>query len=217
LKTQILILLFMDDPTDYGPRMQYPLTFRFKILALTPQVFVTDASGQPVLNIKQKLFKLREKIEVYQDHARRQRLCTIEANQILDWSARYHFRDLQGNEIGSVGRKGMRSIWSAHYEIFAAQQTHPQFVIREENPWTKVADALFSSIPVIGLLSGFFFHPRYLVSDAATGQAVMRLNKQNAFWEGRFEVNLLQHVEAAVESRILLSLLMMILLEKNRG
>jgi hypothetical protein len=197
--------------------MQYPLNFRFKLLALAPQVFVTDAHGQTVLHIKQKLFKLREKIEVYQDEARQHPLGTIQANQILDWSARYYFRDLQGNEIGSVGRKGMRSIWRAHYEIFAPQQAQPRFIIREENPWSKVADSLFSSIPIVGMLSGYLFHPQYLVSDAATGQPVMRLSKQNAFWEGKFRVDLLQSVDRPTEYNIIQSLLMLILLEKERG
>ncbi|TAE89819.1 MAG: hypothetical protein EAZ81_11930 [Verrucomicrobia bacterium] len=197
--------------------MHYPLTFRFKMLALAPQVFVTDASGQSVLNVKQKLFKLREKIEVYQDDARRHPLCSIEANQILDWSARYFFRDLQGTEIGSVGRKGMRSLWSAHYEIFAAQSQTPRFKIQEENPWSKVADSLLSSIPILGLFSGYFFHPKYVVTDAASGKAVMRLTKQNAFWEGRFGVDQLAPLDSPTESVILLSLLMLILLEKQRG
>lgn len=69
--------------------MNFPLSLRFKLLALSPQIYVSDAAQQPVLYVKQKLFKLREKIEVFRDESRSQLLCTIQANKIIDWSARY--------------------------------------------------------------------------------------------------------------------------------
>ena len=93
--------------------MNYPLSFRFKLLALSPQIYVTDAAGNEVCYVKQKLFRLREKVEVHTDSTRQQLLCTIEADRIIDWSAKYTFRDVSGRELGAIGRRGMRSIWSA--------------------------------------------------------------------------------------------------------
>jgi hypothetical protein len=197
--------------------MNFPLSLRFKLLALSPQIYVSDAAQQPVLYVKQKLFKLREKIEVFRDESRSQLLCTIQANKIIDWSARYFFTAADGSELGSVGRKGMRSLWRAHYEVFAAGDSNPDFVIREENPWTKVADSFFGELPLIGIFAGYLFHPRYLVTRKSTGQPVFRLSKQSALWEGKFLIEKFGDSTEQEETALTLSLLMLILLEKRRG
>ena len=197
--------------------MNFPLSLRFKLLALSPQIYVTDAAQQPVLYVKQKLFKLREKIEVFRDESRAQLLCTIQANKIIDWSARYFFTAADGSDLGSVGRKGMRSLWRAHYEVFAPGDTNPDFVIREENPWTKVADSFFGELPIIGIFTGYLFHPRYLVTRKSTGQPVFRLSKQSALWEGKFLIEKFGDANEQEETTLTLALLMLILLEKRRG
>lgn len=197
--------------------MNFPLSLRFKLLALSPQIYVTDAAQQPVIYVKQKLFKLREKIEVFRDESRAQLLCTIQANKIIDWSARYNFTAADGSDLGSVGRKGMRSLWRAHYEVFPPGDNNPDFVIREENPWTKVADSFFGELPIIGIFAGYLFHPRYLVTRKSTGQPVFRLSKQSALWEGKFLIEKFGDANEEEETSLTLSLLMLILLEKRRG
>jgi hypothetical protein len=197
--------------------MNFPLSLRFKLLALSPQIYVTDAAQQPVLYVKQKLFKLREKIEVFRDESRSQLLCTIQANKIIDWSARYFFTAADGSDLGSVGRKGMRSLWRAHYEIFAPGDNNPDFVIREENPWAKVGDRFFGELPIIGIFAGYVFHPRYLVTRKSTGQPIFRLSKQSALWEGKFLIEKFGDANEQEETSLTLSLLMLILLEKRRG
>lgn len=197
--------------------MNFPLSLRFKLIALAPQIYVSDAAEQPVLYVKQKLFKLREKIEVYHDSSRSRQFCTIQANKILDWSARYFFTAADGSDLGSVGRKGMRSIWRAHYEIFAPGDNVADFEIHEENPWAKIGDNFFGQIPLLGMFAGFLFHPRYLITRKATGQAVFRLSKQSAFWEGKFLIEKFGDANDQEEVALSLSLLMLILLEKNRG
>ena len=72
--------------------MNYPLTFRFKLLAFSPQIYVEDAAGKTVCYVKQKLFRLRENVEVHTDETRQQMHSTITADRIIDWSARYTFR-----------------------------------------------------------------------------------------------------------------------------
>lgn len=196
--------------------MNFPLTFRFKIVALAPQIYVQDAAGQTVCYVKQKLLRLREKVEVYTDDSRSHLLATIEADRILDWSARYTFRDAHGRELGAVGRRGMRSLWRAHYDVFAPGAQEPAFHIREENPFVKVVDGLVGSIPILGLFSGFMLHPRYLATRG-DGAPVLRLTKQNAFFEGRFELSQLASLQEGEQTALMLSFLMMNLLERARG
>ncbi len=196
--------------------MQYPLTLRFKIVSIAPQIFVDDANGQPICYVRQKILKLREQVEVFTDKSRSQKLAHIQANKILDWSARYNFTDAQGAEIGSVGRKGMRSIWRAHYEVFNPGDNTPDFSIHEENPWAKVLDSTLGGIPVLGAFTGYFVHPRYLASRS-DGTPAIRLTKEPAFWEGKFRVEKLAELSPREEMNLILSFLMLNLLERRRG
>ncbi len=88
--------------------------------------------------------------------------------------------------------------------------------IQEANPWAKVCDALFSEIPILGMFSGYVFHPEYLVTRE-DGTSVMRLKKEPAFFQGKFSIEKLADLGEEEETRILLSLIMMVLLEKQRG
>ena len=194
--------------------MEYPLELAFKILALAPQISVTDASGGLVFYVKQKLFKLKEEVTVFADAQQTRPLYRINADRVLDFSASYHFTDVSGINLGSVKREGMRSLWKAHYNIFEGDA--PVMMIREENPWVKVLDGLFSAIPIIGMFSGYILHPAFLVSRI-DGTVVMRLEKQPSFFESKFTIRKQVELDEGGETRVLLSVLMMILLERARG
>jgi len=194
--------------------MEYPLELAFKILAMTPQISVTDASGRLVFYVKLKMFKLKELVTIFSDEEQNRPLYYINADRVIDFSARYHFTDLNGTNLGSVKREGMRSIWKAHYNVFAGEALVMQ--IREEKPWVKVADGCIGQIPIVGLLSGFFFHPAYLVSRP-DGPVVMRLEKQPSFFESKFTIKKERDLDELEETRVLLSLMMMILFERARG
>lgn len=194
--------------------LQYPLTLTFKFWALAPQILVTDASGKVVFYIRQKLFKLKEAIGVFADAEQTQLRYEIKADRILDFSARYGFTDAYQREIGAVKRRGWRSIWRARYDIF--NQDEVAFTISEKNPWVKVMDSLFAEIPVLGLFTGYVFNPSYLISRPE-GSVVMRLEKQPAFFSRIFTIKKTDRLDEREEISILLSLLMMILLERRRG
>jgi uncharacterized protein YxjI len=194
--------------------MNYPLQLSFKIMALARQLSVTDANGNLVFYVKQKVFKLKESITIFADAEQTIPLFMINADRVIDFSARYHFTDRNGASIGSVKRQGMKSLWRARYDIMEGEtQT---LMIQEANPWTKVFDSLFGELPIIGMFSGYVFHPSYLVLRP-DGSAVMRLEKEPAFFEGKFKIERLGPLSDAEEIRALLSLIMMVLLERGRG
>lgn len=205
-----------DDISRQLQGLQYPLTLSFKILALASQATVTDASGRTVLYTRQKLLKFKEHVEIWTDASQGTRLADIKANKVIDWSARYFSTDAQGAPIGSVGRRGWRSLWKAHYEVFNPGDNSTDFSIQEENGWTKVLDSLLGEIPILGIFSGYFLHPSYLATRA-DGTPAMRLTKEPAFWEGRFRIEKLADLTPREELNLLLSFLMMILLERRRG
>ena len=223
----------MDTPNPYAPPaipsipatddisrqlhgIQYPLTLSFKVLALASQATVTDATGRTILYTKQKMFKFREHVEIWTDPSQGTRLAEIKANKVIDWSARYGFTDARGAAIGSVGRRGWRSMWKAHYETFNPGDSTPDFAIQEENVWTKVADSFFSEIPLIGMASGYLFHPSYLATRS-DGTPSMRMKKQPAFWEGRFQIEKLAALTPREELNLFLSFMMLVMLERQRG
>jgi uncharacterized protein YxjI len=194
--------------------LAYPLTLSFKIVALAPQLSITDANGNLVAYVKQKLFKLKEAVTVFADERQTQSMFTLNADRILDFSARYNFANAQGSPLGSVKRRGMKSIWSAHYDIMDGDTV--VMSIKEANPWVKVIDSFFSELPIIGMFSGYLFHPIYMVSRE-DGTVVMRLEKQPAFFEGKFLVEKQAQLGEIEEQRVLLSLIMLLLLERSRG
>ena len=194
--------------------MNYPLQLRFKILALAPQLFVRDATGATLCFVKQKLFRFREKVEVFSDASRRTLLATIQADRILDFSANYAFQMQDGSRLGSVRRRGLRSIWRAHYEILDDAGA-VAFVIREENPIAKVMDSMLGQIPIVGLLTGLVCHPRYSVSR--NGAPVAQFTKGRALLERHFTMEKLGELDPRDELRIVLSLIMFVLLERSRG
>jgi hypothetical protein len=166
--------------------------------------------------VRQKLFKLKEAVHVFSNDSQTVEVATIKADRILDWSANYGFLDADGQTLlGGVGRKGFRSLWRAHYEIFDGQR-QPTASIREANVWTKVLDSALGEVPVLGLLTGYFFHPKYVVTSN-DGRPLLELQKQAAFLEGRFQIRELTPTDEAETRRNVLALMMLILLEKNRG
>ncbi len=207
-------------PTDDMARklagVQYPLKLSFKIMALASQATVTDAAGNTVLYTKQKMFKFREHVEIFTDKSKSTRLADIRTRKIIDWSARYESTDASGQAIGSVGRKGWRSIWRAHYEVFNPGDETPDFSIREENPGAKIMDSILSDIPLVGFASGYMFHPRFLATRS-DGTPAMRLEKKAAFFEGKFEITKVGDLSAREELNLILSFMMLVLLERKRG
>lgn len=194
--------------------IRYPLTLSFKIVALAPQFSVRDAEGNSVAYVKQKLFKLKEAVTVFEDERQNTILFTIQADRVFDISARYHFSDPTGADLGSVKRRGMKSLWRAHFDILEREEV--VMTIQEENPWVKVLDTLFAQIPIVGLFSGYVCHPAYRVA-LPDGTPVMRMVKKPAFFEGKYEMERLAPLSETDEKRVLLSYLMMLLLERSRG
>ena len=194
--------------------MEYPLQLSFKLLAIARQISVTDARGQLALYVKQKAFKLKEAVTVFADAAQTRALYTIKADRILDISARYDFADATGNYLGSIKRQGMRSIWKAHYDVFDGERL--ELTITEESAWTKVLDALVGEIPVVGMFTGYLFHPAYLVKRT-NGAVVLRLEKRPALFEGKFTVTKHGDFDPPEETRALLAIITTVLLERGRG
>lgn len=195
--------------------LKFPLKLNFNITTLSNDFTATDASGQTVAYVKQKLFKLKEDIAVYNDSSKTKVNFKIKADRWIDFSAAYSITDDTGKEIGKVARKGWRSIWKSHYELIDQNQKL-QYHIREDNAWVKVMDSLFGQIPILGAFTGYVFNPKYSVTNL-NNQTVAKLKKEPSFFGRKFEIEKVKDIDTDDEQRILLGIMMMVLLERKKG
>jgi len=195
--------------------LQYPLSLQFKITTLSNDFSVTDAEGRNVAYVRQKMLKLREHVDVYEDTSKANQIYTIKANQWLDFSASYAFLDKLGTNVGRIARQGWSSLWRARYLIFDADNQQ-DFIIHEENGWVKVLDSLLGEIPILNFLTGYFFNPSYII-ERPDRTPVARLKKQPSFWGRKFSLEKSGSFNDTEEERIILGSMMMLLLERRRG
>ena len=195
--------------------LQFPIKLVFNISSFHNDFSACDANGRTVAYVKQKLFKLKEDISVFTDESQATLNYRIKADRWIDFSAAYSITNQEGAELGKVARKGWRSIWKAEYFLID-QNERPQSKIQEENGWIKVLDGLLSEIPILGLLTGYFFNPSYIVTNNDL-QPVARLKKEASFWGRKFEITKLAETVHEDDERMLLGLMMMVLLERRRG
>lgn len=195
--------------------MNFPLNLTFKITTLSNDFLIQDAEGGKLAFVRQKLLKLKEEVNVFKDDTRTELIYKIKANKWLDFSASYMFYDAMDRDLGRIVRRGWKSIWKAHYEIYDEKDIQ-EFLISEENPWVKVIDSFIGEIPIVGMFTGYFFNPTYAISRP-DGSIVAQLRKEKSFFGRRFTIQKTGNFDTAEENRIMLGIMMMILLERQRG
>ncbi len=193
----------------------FPISLQFKISSISNDFTATDSKGKIIAYVKQKLFKLKEDILIFSDQSKTEQLYRIKADKWLDFSAAYAFFDKDGKEFGKIARKGWKSIWKAQYTILDENQ-NIQYTVSEENAWAKVGDSILGQIPIISMLTGYLFNPSYIVKNTKDKE-IVRLRKLPSFFGRNFEITKEGPMDSDDDDRILLGLMMMILLEKNRG
>ncbi|MEM6777764.1 MAG: hypothetical protein AAF670_08910 [Planctomycetota bacterium] len=194
--------------------MQYPIDLRFKLLTFGQRITAKDADGNLLMFVKQKMFKLKEQVEIYSDDQRSNLIFRIAADRMIDFSANYSFSDAAGNPWGAVRRKGMKSLWSAHYDVI--QDGNVDMTIQEESPMKKLLESLLTEIPLVGMVATYLLNPTYLV-QRPDGTPLLRLTKRPAVFEGVFTLEKLADMPEDDELRSLLAVMMLALLERGRG
>ena len=168
--------------------MNYPVELNFKKIALAQQATLTDAGGNSIAYARQKMFKLKEELEVFEDNEQ---------------------------SFGSIQRKGLYSIWKATYLLNDASGSQ-YATIKEEKPFAKVVDSLLGGLPFVGLVCNYIFNPSYILT-LEDGTELFRLTKAPSFWGALFKIDKLTAVTSDNEIRCMMSLLMVVFLEKSRG
>jgi hypothetical protein len=194
--------------------LNYPLELSFKIATIGTRVRVVDAAGRQVAYLRKKKVKLKEDVRVYEDEDQKRPLYRIRADRVVDFGASYAVSGPEARPLGAVRQRGMRSLWKSSYEV-SDPKGKTIGVIHEENPFVKVLDSLAEAIPFADSLGGLFFNPAYLVDLG--GETVLRMQKERSVFESRFRLDRLGDFSEEEEDLLLASLMMVLLLERDRG
>ena len=194
--------------------LNYPLDLSFKIATIGTRVRVVDAAGRQIAYLRKKKFRLKEDVRVYEDENQKRELFRIRADRVVDFGASYAVSGPDGRPLGAVRQRGVRSIWKSSYEV-SGPSGKTIGVIHEENPFVKVLDSLAEAIPFADALGGLFFNPAYLVDLG--GETVLRMQKERSVFESRFRLDRLGDLSEEEEDLLLASLMMVLLLERDRG
>lgn len=194
--------------------MIFPVKIVFKLLALAPQMYVADGSGNGIGYVRQKLLAFKESVTVFTDDTQTKPIYTIKADRVIDFNARYEFMAPNGAALGSLKREGVRSLWKAHYMIAVGDS--PTFDVHEESAFVRLLDNLVGQIPFINLLTGYFFNPTYIITRVGGGEA-LRMVKRPSLFESTFTVDQKGSLTPNEQQCALLGLMMVILLERSRG
>lgn len=198
------------------PSLPLDLDISMKLIALAPQFYLYDKDGNQVGFIKQKLFKLKEAIQVFDDDSKSVVTHTIGADRILDISAGYTITSNAYGVLGRAKRLGMRSLWRTEFEVY---DEHDDFVytIRLANPVAQFVEGLISLIPIVGdilnLISGYFLNPTYHVLDTDDNVVAM-MKKRPALFEGKYEIDSEVELDAKTQELLALSLLTVIIVQR---
>jgi uncharacterized protein YxjI len=199
--------------------LTYPIKMTFKLLALAPQIYVTDAQGNSVFYVRQKLLALKENVKVFRDDSQSQLLFTIQADRIIDWSAKYHITDSNGQEITALQRHGGKSMWRARYDLVTGGT--PEYEVSEKSVFTRFMDGMFGEIPILGMFTGYVFNPTYLITHTSgpkAGQLAMQVVKKPSLMARNFWIELHdQELPPMDQAKLILGMLMVALLERHRG
>ena len=189
--------------------LNYPLNLQFKLLALNPQVKISDAAGATVMYVKEKAFSLKIDIKVFADEAQQQQLYQIKADKVIGMNIPFSITTPQGALVGKVLRPSMASLWKATYQISDASGKEVA-VLHEENPWLKVLDSVLSDVPFIHML----INPGYLVDQA--GQTVLYLKKKPSLVDRQFVLEKRGNLSEADERLLVSGTLLAMMMERMR-
>ena len=116
----------------------------FKLFGAAFHVY--DGNGQMVGYSKQKAFKLKEDIRVYSDESMSTELLSIQARQIIDFSAAYDVVDVStGERVGAARRKGWTSIARDSWELLDSTDT-PVATVQEDSMMMAMMRRLLSNL-----------------------------------------------------------------------
>ncbi len=116
---------------------------------------------------KQKAFRLREDIRIYEDESLAREVLTIHARQIVDFSAAYDVLDArEGRKVGAARRRGFASILRDSWELLDANDA-PIGRVKEDSTGMALLRRFLSNLI-----------PQRFHVETTTGQAIAKFRQR---------------------------------------
>lgn len=124
---------------------RYELRRRFFNLIHT-NFFIHAPSGEIALYGRKRGFRLKEDIRLYGDEELQREILSIQARQRLDFSASYDVIDSRdGKQIGTIQRKGLRSLLRDEWHVFDAAE-RPLAIVQEDSAQLALVRRFLSNL-----------------------------------------------------------------------
>jgi uncharacterized protein YxjI len=109
-------------------------TIRKKYFKIFGEAFhIYDPDGKLVFYSKMKAFKLKEDIRVFTGEDMQTEVLTIQARQVIDFSASYDvFDPIRNEKVGALRRRGIKSLIKDEW-VFLDRQDNEMGKITEDN------------------------------------------------------------------------------------
>ena len=124
-------------------------TIRRKVLRLLGNSFhVFDERGEIVGYCNQKRLRLREDIRFYTDDRKTEELLTLKARSILDFGTTYDITLPTGEQVGSLRRRGFKSLVRDEWLVFDERGTQIA-TIQEKGSFASVLRRLNDAVALL--------------------------------------------------------------------
>jgi len=195
-------------------QLQFPLDFKFHIATISNDFSVTDAQGQSVFYVREKMFTWRDRIKVYSDAKQTELLYELTSNKLIDFQQTFTITNKNGNIVGKARRKTLKSFWTATFHIYDAADNHI-FTIQERSGLVRLLDGMVGKIPILGFFTGYIFNPKYVLKDLKNTE-LMEMAKKPSFFGRKFK---LENYKAQPEhyELFILSYMMLLIADRDRG
>jgi len=118
----------------------------FKVFGAAFHIY--DPHGRVAFYSKMKAFKLKEDIRLYTGEDMRTEILTIQARQIIDFSAAYDVVDTTTNtKVGALKRKGLKSLLKDEWIIMNAEDMEIGYIKEESTLLALIRRFLINLIP----------------------------------------------------------------------
>ena len=171
---------------------QKTFMIRRKVLTILGASFhIYDSQGAVLGFSRQKAFKLKEDIRIFSDESMNNELLSIQARQIVDFSAAYDIVDAtEGKKVGACRRKGWKSILRDSWELLDDGDNVVGKVVEDSGTMAAMRRFLSNLIP-----------QRFHVSDGDDKPAAFFRQRFNPFIY-KLEVEIAD--DSGVDSRVLM-------------
>lgn len=217
---------------------QYPLTFSFSALAVSPRIEIKDAAGRPVASATKKLLSSKDEIDILAGGQPAFKVVSQE-NRITDIPSNWDITGADGKTIGVVdddfmtALDGMKVTKNEALNDFLQMQAHRSLGLRSlKMYWLKdpagqqlgfiapdQRSLAIEQLPLYQITRQLPFATRFITPAYAVqlgGKMVMNLKKERTLFIDRYTLQAVDKISDEEEQLLIPAVVLTIVYERQR-